>query len=158
MVRVSRSSPPTLADFCAKPPADTYFLSGFQFLNHQTGCAGRAGRGRRAPARHARQKLSGWHLFSSPQRGVKRPNPSNLSEPCVLEQNLENDEDGAQASPELDGGVSTRSGPGGDPPFIPSPMSLIPVCKNLPSPHTTVLIYPIRSSSWARLASWVTLP
>nr|XP_048314264.1 transmembrane protein 134 isoform X3 [Myodes glareolus] len=27
-------------------------------------------------------------------------------------QNLENDEDGAQASPELDGGVSTRSGPG----------------------------------------------
>uniref|UniRef100_A0A7N9VSV2 Transmembrane protein 134 n=1 Tax=Mus musculus TaxID=10090 RepID=A0A7N9VSV2_MOUSE len=27
-------------------------------------------------------------------------------------QNLENDEDGAQASPEPDGGVSTRSGPG----------------------------------------------
>ncbi|XP_023374116.1 transmembrane protein 134 isoform X2 [Otolemur garnettii] len=27
-------------------------------------------------------------------------------------QNLENDEDGAQASPDLDGGVSTRSGPG----------------------------------------------
>ncbi|KAH0508039.1 Transmembrane protein 134 [Microtus ochrogaster] len=42
------------------------------------------------------------------QRGVKRPKPSNLSEPCVLQQNLENDEDGAQASSELDGGVSTR--------------------------------------------------
>ncbi|EGW12375.1 Transmembrane protein 134, partial [Cricetulus griseus] len=42
------------------------------------------------------------------QREVKRPKPSNLSEPCVLVQNLENDEDGAQASPESDGGVSTR--------------------------------------------------
>ncbi|XP_027264530.1 transmembrane protein 134 isoform X4 [Cricetulus griseus] len=41
------------------------------------------------------------------QREVKRPKPSNLSEPCVLVQNLENDEDGAQASPESDGGVST---------------------------------------------------
>ncbi|XP_036716721.1 transmembrane protein 134 isoform X19 [Balaenoptera musculus] len=40
------------------------------------------------------------------------PEPSHPSEACVLEQNLENDEDGAQASPEPEGGASTRSGPG----------------------------------------------
>ncbi|XP_036716705.1 transmembrane protein 134 isoform X4 [Balaenoptera musculus] len=36
------------------------------------------------------------------------PEPSHPSEACVLEQNLENDEDGAQASPEPEGGASTR--------------------------------------------------
>nr|KAF6468266.1 transmembrane protein 134 [Rousettus aegyptiacus] len=35
-------------------------------------------------------------------------------------QNLENDEDGAPASPEPDGGVSTRSGPAPSGPLAPS--------------------------------------
>lgn len=55
-----------------------------------------------------RKQLYGL-LCSSPQGGSEEgPEPSHPSEPCVLEQNLQNDEDVAQPSPEPDGGVSTR--------------------------------------------------
>lgn len=57
------------------------------------------------------------------------PEPSEL---CVLEQNLENDEDGTQASPELDGAVSTRSGPGGDPACTTSPGFRLPLHSSAP--------------------------
>ncbi|XP_064143767.1 transmembrane protein 134 isoform X6 [Loxodonta africana] len=59
-------------------------------------------------------------------------------------QNLENDEDGAQASPELDGGVNTRSGPGipPEPPFaapsgLSAPSAVVP---SVPTTPAAVLI------------------
>ncbi|KAM5225086.1 transmembrane protein 134 isoform 2-T2 [Hipposideros larvatus] len=78
-------------------------------------------------------------------------------------QNLENDEDGAQASPEPDGGVSIRSGPGTpslSPCTIPHHIIMIAIlkgllpCLSLP-PHWTYLCCrdscrtSIRSSQWS---------
>lgn len=103
-----------------KPPAPTSYL-GFSFCESSSPFFGEGGGSSCQAAKQLCVQANSCvrSLSSSPPEGREEgPEPSNPSEPCVLEQNLENDEDGTQTSPEPDGGAGTRSGPGGAPPRI----------------------------------------
>lgn len=142
-----------------KPPAPTSYL-GFSFCESSSPFFGEGGGSSCQAAKQLCVQANSCvrSLSSSPPEGREEgPEPSNPSEPCVLEQNLENDEDGTQTSPEPDGGAGTRSGPGGAPPRTLSPMLLSPVPRPLLSPPAH-LTQPSHILSYERLLHGVPCP
>ncbi|XP_016068894.1 PREDICTED: transmembrane protein 134 [Miniopterus natalensis] len=97
-----------------KPPAPSSYLvsvcDSSHPVIHQTRPALPGGGGWRGQVSSCQpREAAAWAgLALSPGHGGRKGLSPVSPEPRVLEQNLENDEDGAQAPPEPDGGVSTR--------------------------------------------------